>query len=444
MRPLTLSRIAADAFRREQLSQVRLALKDLRGLAATLGDVHRRRFARYVIADFVRYTTRRVTPVAGETLGRAHAAAAWLARAHDATGREGLSYGYFPSKAAAGWRPAYAETTGYTVPTFIAYADLTGDQDYRVRAMEMAHWTLGCQMPSGGVPGGMLQMRPQVAVAFNTGMVLHGLIAAYQASAVPAFLDGARRAAAFLVNDIDANGYFRSHGPFVAPGVVKTYTVLCAWPLYVTGLELKDERLLEGACRVGDAALRQQNARGWFANNCLGIKLHAPLLHTIGYTLQGLLELGIVSGKSRYIEAVVPAVEGLLEHCRRGFLSSRWYGDWQPAAVTSCLTGSAQLAVVCFRLAAYTGDDRFREAAAAVLDYLKGVQAMKGPDAGIVGALGGSFPLAGPYMRFGFPQWATKFYLDALLYQEASRQRASARLVTDAVPLTPSPDASYR
>jgi len=34
-----------------------------------------------------------------------------------------------------------------------------------------------------------------------------------------------------------------------------------------------------------------------------------------------------------------------------------------------------------------------------------------------VGAVAGSFPLFGGYMRAGYPNWATKYFLDALLLQ---------------------------
>jgi uncharacterized protein YyaL (SSP411 family) len=204
--------------------------------------------------------------------------------------------------------------------------------------------------------------------------------------------------------------------------LIKTYTCLCAWPLYRTGEDLGEERFLDAACRVGDATLREQNSDGWFARNCLSGSVNTSLLHTIGYTLQGLLELGILSGRQRYVEAVVRTMEPLLRRCAGGFLHGRWYADWEPAALSSCLTGNAQVAVVCYRLGDHTGDSRYRVAADAVLNYLKALQPMNCRDADLVGAIGGSFPLVGAYMTLGFPEWATKYYLDALLWQEHLRR----------------------
>lgn len=41
----------------------------------------------------------------------------------------------------------------------------------------------------------------------------------------------------------------------------------------------------------------------------------------------------------------------------------------------------------------------------------------------LVGALAGSFALTGEYMRSGYPNWATKYFLDALLLQHEAESR---------------------
>jgi hypothetical protein len=176
---------------------------------------------------------------------------------------------------------------------------------------------------------------------------------------------------------------------------------------------------------VGDAALRVQRPNGWFAHNCLSRRPYAPLLHTIGYTLQGLAELGVASGEARFIDSACRGIEPLLPYCERGFVYGRWFDDWQPAAFSSCLVGAAQIAVVCYRLAGHTGEARYRRAADGVVNFLKGVQrtaATSGVDRAVVGALGGSCPLVGAYMPNGYPGWAAKFFLDALLLQHVPHQ----------------------
>lgn len=385
-----------------------------------------RAFASYVVRDLARYIGNAPKPIQGETLRRAQLAAEWLARAQDATDDGGFSHGYFPFRCTSGWRESYPETTGYAIPTLLAYAAAFDQPVFCARAVRMALFLTRCQLPSGGICGGVVRAQ-RIPVAFDTGTVLLGLLAAYRHTGVSAFAEGAHKAANFLVSDIDADGYFRSHGPEVFQNPVKTYTCLCAWPLYQAGEDLGHEQYVHAARRVGNAVLRQQHANGWFSNNCLSAHSDAPLLHTIGYTLQGLLELGIATGERRYMDSATRGVEGLLPHCERGFLHGRWFSDWQPASLWSCLTGSAQIAVVCYRIAEHTGESRYRRAADAVLNYLKALQPTSATDgeedSEIVGGIGGSFPLIGAYMRNGFPGWATKFYLDALLDQHRFQVR---------------------
>ncbi len=438
VRAATLFRISTDIVRWNPIKSSRI-LEDLRRFGVAARNEPHRPFVRYVLRDLVRYGLGLVRPIEGETLSRAALAAAWLARAQDATGEGGLSYGYFPCRPNSGWQAAYPEATGYAIPTLFEYAAVTGDEEYRRRAIEMTQWETRCQMTSGAIYGGIVRAQEQgVAVAFNTGMVLLGFSAAYRHTRQPCLLDNARKAAEFLLHDVGPDGNFRSHGPFVAQNTtIKTYTCLCAWPLYLTAEDTGDERYSDAALRVGDAALQQQHQSGWFANNCLSNRVEVPLLHTIGYTLQGLLELGIISGRAKYVDATIRAVEPLLAHCGRGFLHGRWYADWQPAAFSSCLTGSAQIAVVCYRLADHTGDKRYRVAADRVLNYLKGLQPVAYDVPDVIGGIGGSFPLIGSYMRFGYPGWATKFYLDALLWQERfCRRDRELAIEVETKPLT--------
>jgi hypothetical protein len=65
-----------------------------------------------------------------------------------------------------------------------------------------------------------------------------------------------------------------------------------------------------------------------------------------------------------------------------------------------------------------TGDRRYRDHADRMVDFLKALQCLDSADPGINGALAGSFPLLGSYMPGGYPNWATKYFLDALMLQD--------------------------
>ena len=61
---------------------------------------------------------------------------------------------------------------------------------------------------------------------------------------------------------------------------------------------------------------------------------------------------------------------------------------------------------------------KYRGAADLLLNFLKALQLIEIPIAGVQGALSGSFPIVGAYQMLGYPNWATKYYLDALMCQQ--------------------------
>ena len=111
-----------------------------------------------------------------------NAALAWLCRAQDAV-PGGVSAGYFFKR---GWMPAYPETTGYIIPTFLA-------QGLDDRALALGEWEIAVQLPEGAVRGGIgLNDYP---IVFNTGQVILGWTALYRATGEERFLQAASRAA---------------------------------------------------------------------------------------------------------------------------------------------------------------------------------------------------------------------------------------------------------
>jgi hypothetical protein len=376
-------------------------------------------FRKIVTRDLLRFITGTTKPVHGESRDRARAGVAWLLRAQDATSDGGVSYGYFPCSNERGWQPSYPETTGYIMPTLLDFAKLENTEVLMKRAIVMASWEADIQMPSGAVQGGRLRApEDQTPSAFNTGMVLHGWARMLAESAVPGIAEAGDKAARFLVDDISEAGYFRTNGEFVSADVVKIYNALCAWALHLFGDVTGQREYTDAAIRVIEAAIRQQADNGWIRDNCL-VRAEAPLTHTIGYTLQALLEVGLLSGREDFVTAAVRGIDPVVRLVdERGMLRGRFYSDWKPALFSSCLTGSAQLAIVMYRLYEHLGFSTYRECADRLVDYLKAMQVIDSGDEGIDGALAGSFPILGSYMTRGYPNWATKYLVDALILQE--------------------------
>lgn len=422
MHPIHLQRILRASIANRSPKEHYWAVHALLGRVRRLGALENRAFARLVWRDQWRFLSGVSRPIAGESNKRARAAARWLILAQEATPDDGVSLGYFPcGDHWSGWQPSYPETTGYIIPSLLDYARQHGNRNMHLRALAMADWEMEVQMPSGAVQGGPVcppdRQRPAV---FNTGMVLQGYAAILAADGRDERLfAAATRAARFLCADLDDSGHFRTHGPFVSAARIKTYNVLCAWGLYRFG-EISGERpFKEAALRAVQAALAEQRDNGWFAHNDLDHP-DRPLTHTIGYALQGLLEVGLASGREEPVEAVRKGIDPLIARIsRHGFLAGRFHADWSPASLSACLTGSAQIAVVCLRLFETLGEERYREAGNRLLDFLKTRQPLDTPNPALNGALPGSFPLfLGDYMSAGFPNWATKYLLDGLLLQE--------------------------
>lgn len=412
-------RILSDQVLARGLREHYWAADQVRGRLARLRRPSNRVFAGVVRSDFSRFLFDSIEPVAGQTRERARAAVDWILRGQQAGGDGGVALGYFPCDVEQGWRPSYPETTGYIITSLLEYSQRFQDSSVAVQALRMAEWETEIQMPSGAVQGGpVCPPDKQTPTAFNTGMVLDGWLTAYHFNHDIRFLQAARRAGDWLVADLTADGYFRTNGQFVAPGLIKTYNVLCAWALHRLGELVPEACYRSSAVRIVEAAIRKQQPNGWFADNCL-TRPEAPLLHTIGYTLQGILEVGIAERREDFVESSRSAVDALLPRINaKGRLPGRFFQDWEPACFSSCLTGSAQLSVVCYRLYEHSQQRSYWIAAERLLNYLKSLQLLDSGDPALNGALPGSFPLFGGYMTAGYPNWATKYLLDALLLQD--------------------------
>jgi hypothetical protein len=75
------------------------------------------------------------------------------------------------------------------------------------------------------------------------------------------------------------------------------------------------------------------------------------------------------------------------------------------------------MAINWLRLAQTTGARHLREHARTAIAYLKRQQRLADPDSVVRGAIAGSFPIWGAYSRFEFPNWAAKFFADALMIE---------------------------
>lgn len=345
------------------------------------------------------------------------AALGWLCRAQDACAGGGIARGYSltwnPYFRASGWQPAYPETTGYIIPTLLSAAARLDRHDLGARALRAARWEIGVQLPGGAVQGGVIGQPPSPAV-FNTGQVMLGWLAAWRASGDDAFARAARRAGRWLASVEEGGRFARGNSRF-ARGDATAYNARAAWALAEAGAALDDAAMTDAAARVLHAVAAAQDADGWFPGCCLHDP-DRPLLHTLAYTVRGVLEGGRVLRDGHLLDAAALAAGRLAERMRAdGWLAGRFARGWRDAASWSCVTGQAQVANSWLRLHEITGGREWIDPAARSLAFVKTTQDRASADPGARGGIPGSWPLSGEYGRWEMLSWAAKFFADGLM-----------------------------
>jgi hypothetical protein len=338
-------------------------------------------------------------------------AAAWLMRAQDTGADRGVAYG---TNFGEGFAVSYPETTGYIITTFLDLARRYADDNFRSRAVEMGEWESAIQLSSGAVMGGMYNTTPTPAV-FNTGMVLLGWAALYRETASDRFAASGERAGRWLLEMQEPDGnWIRGNSEF-ADRQTTIYNVKAAWGLAEMGAALGRQDFIAAAVRNAEFAVSRQHPNGWFADCCLEDG-QRPLLHTIAYTLQGLVGIGKISGRRDLIDAAARTARSLLALMdSEGFIPGTIKSDFTGAAGWCCVTGTAQTSIVWSELERIAGDTSYGKAAALANRYLMARHDIANPDPSIRGGVPGSWPVWGAYGKFMILNWATKFFIDALL-----------------------------
>jgi hypothetical protein len=346
----------------------------------------------------------------------AHLSAAldWLKRAQDAGNDRGVSYGV---KFGSDFDVSYPETTGYICRTFVEMSRRTGDGEFLKRAVEMGHWEVDIQMPDGAVMGGKFNQNPTPAV-FNTGMVLLGWSALIRATADDRIKTAACRASDWLVSMQEPNGNWIRGNSQYANSSATIYNVKAAWGLCEAGIALNQPHKVQAALRNAEFCLTRQQPNGWFRDCCLENPTQ-PLLHTLAYTMQGLLEIGKLTNRKDLIAAAQKMADAEMAILAEdGFLPGCQDAQFHGTVSWCCLTGSAQTSIAWSALYSLTGQDKYREAASRINRYLMAHHDIRNPDPRLRGGLPGSWPVDGQYGRLRILNWATKFLVDALSGQK--------------------------
>jgi len=342
------------------------------------------------------------------TLSRLQAVLEWIERAQRASGNGGISKGYHGIRRR--WSPSYPETTGYTIPTLLNAAVKLDRPDLRVLALKLADYLLKAATPEGAVAHWAdLSSQP---IVFDTGQVLFGWLAAYSASREARYLEAATQAGNWLARIQDNSGAWTKHQHL---GVVKTIDARVAWALLELFSHTKQQSHHQAAVRNLEWVLSQQDSDGWF-RHCAFRDGEDPFTHTLVYTAEGLFESGCLLNEARYVDAGVRTADALLARQRAdGWLASTYRSGWRATSHSSCLTGNCQASRLWLRLFTLRDNPAYAEGAERAILFVGRTQKLRAANPGVRGGIAGSAPFYGRYERFTYPNWAAKFYADALL-----------------------------
>jgi hypothetical protein len=346
----------------------------------------------------------------------ANAAVDWI-RLAQVKGRDGgISKGYHLLRGY--WYPSYPETTGYTIPTLLNASAILHRPELRALSLELGDYLLEKAMPQGGVKH--WGKSSSEAIAFDTGQVIFGWMAVFESSGEERYLRAAAAAGDWLVSAQDRSGSWRAHQYL---GVEKVIDTRVAWALLELYDRVPEESYRNAAVRNLEWAVRHQQTNGWF-DRCVFVEGEDPITHTLAYTAEGFLECGCWLDEPSYIDTAQRTADALLTRQRvDGSLASAFGPAWQESRRSSCLTGNCQVSHLWLRLYERTGDQAYYVAAKKGIEFVAHTQHLDGSIPNIRGAVAGSWPLYGRYERFKYPNWAAKFFIDALFLLHAVENR---------------------
>ncbi len=314
-----------------------------------------------------------------------------------------------------GWLTSYPETSGYIIPTLIEYFHLNDNYNRNVLniAKEIADWECSIQLENGGFSD--LRKGPSIVpIIFDTSQVLLGLVSAYKEFKNENYYTSAVKAGDFLVKNQNKDGNWIKYS---YQNMSYTYNVRTAWALLELYLISGEEKYKGAAENNLKWTLNQMTKNYWFKK--VNSKPNEdPILHFLAYTINGILECGVILNRNDLIQISLNSSLKLLDSFEKhNKMYASFDSNWISYDNYSCLTGCAQISIIWLELFKIFKEKRLFLNAIKINNYLKQKQFLDNKFREIDGAIAGSDPIWGKYMRFKFPNWATKFFCDALILE---------------------------
>jgi ubiquinone/menaquinone biosynthesis C-methylase UbiE/rhamnogalacturonyl hydrolase YesR len=332
-------------------------------------------------------------------------AADWLLKAQ----QNSPDYGYsrFYSLYQKKWDRGYIETTGYIIPTMLQVSEYLKDNKYKQSAMQAADWLLEIQNSNGSFS----DIDAGDAQVFDTGQCLLGLNYLYSYTKENRFLEAAKKAGEWLIQEQENNGSWVQHAYL---GIPHTYYTRVAAALIELGTLCNQQHYVASGMKNINWVISRQENNGFFLNASFTTKDN-PILHTLVYILEGLLHAFRITKQEYILKAILKNAEQFkdINLHREIILYSQYDETYNATDKSKCITGLAQWAGVCLELYEITNDDAYLKLAIRTIHYLKSKQIKDGVNT--KGGFTGSIPFYAHYGAGKFLNWNNKFFIDALL-----------------------------
>ena len=337
-------------------------------------------------------------------------ASKWLSKASDVCKGAGVSHSY---NLLIGWDKAYPETTGYIIPTFLNLSTILNEFEYEKRALKLGEWLLKIQDKEGWYQAGKIGDSKKPSI-FNTAQIIFGLNALYRKTKNKRFKIASYKAADWIANNQEKNGSWEK---FTYKNTSHSYYIRVS------------QALLENYKNYGQRQLKETIEKNleWVKSNY--IKRHTWFLksgfrdssivhlHTIAYLIEGLLNISSALQDDEGIKIGLSLSQKISSLQNRfGWIPGGFKEYWK-CSNYACLTGISQMAYIWYKIHRLFKNSDFIENAKRANSYVMTKQNLNRKKKNLFGGIPGSYPIWGKYLYFRYPNWAAKFYIDALIQQ---------------------------
>ena len=228
----------------------------------------------------------------------------WLLRSHEVCSNNGSAAYWSPI---FGWGHPYPETTGYIIPTLWRGKDYFDDEEYEQAAGNMTKWLMSLQHDDGWFPAGTVKssnsLRPSI---FNSGQILFGLAEAYSRKPDDTIYEAIHKCLVWICGEQNQDGRWLKHA-YVKGYSLSYYAHVC-WPIAKAAKAIGKESFFKNARRGLFAINADRNDNGSYSRWAFN-ELKNAFTHTIGYTLQGVIETTLITDD--WNDLALPAVDSL-------------------------------------------------------------------------------------------------------------------------------------